>query len=450
MQISVIGCGHLGATHAACMASIGHEVVGVDNDSRKVELLNSGRAWFHEPGLDPMLKDNIKAGRLRFTTCSAAAAAFARVHFISVATPGQPDGAYDLSQLRGAVSALVPHVRGEALIIGKSTVPPGTAAGLQALADDLCHPGAEASIEVAWNPEFLRECCAVRDTLRPDRIVAGTASSRAAELIREIYQPIADAGVPLLVTDLATAELVQGAANAFLAAKISFINAMADICAATGGDVRALAAGLGTDSRIGPAFLKPGVGYGGACLPTDVRGLGTFARRIGVSGAADLLAAVDAINEARPGQVIGVIRHMLGTLAGTRIGVWGAAFKPGTDDVRDSTALRVADRLRLLGAGVTVYDPMAAGTALAVVPEVKYADSALAACAGADALVVATAWPEFGAVSPSEAAAHIGRPIVIDACQGIDGQFWRDAGWEVASLVAARPARSYSVADVHA
>jgi UDPglucose 6-dehydrogenase len=444
VQITVIGCGHLGATHAACMASIGHEALGVDIDGGKVAQLNSGRAWFREPGLDALLAENIKAGRLRFTTSFAEAAAFARVHFMSVATPGQPDGAYDLSQLHGALAALVEHVRGQALIIGKSTVPPGTAAELQAMADNLRHSGSEASIEVAWNPEFLRESCAVQDTLRPDRIVVGTASRRAAELITEIYQPIADAGVPLLVTDPATAELVKGAANAFLATKISFINAMADICAARGGDVRALAAALGMDPRIGPAFLKAGLGYGGSRLPKDVRGLATFARRIGVAGAADLLAAVNAVNEARAGQAIGIVRHMLGTLAGRRIGIWGTAFKPDTDDVRGSAALRIADGLRRLGAEVTVYDPMATENALAVLPEIKHADSAVAAITSADALVVATAWPEFAAAPPAEASARANRQLVIDACQAVNRESWTGAGWKVVSLVAARPIGSQS------
>jgi UDPglucose 6-dehydrogenase len=421
------------------MASIGHEVVGVDIDEEKTELLNSGRAWFHEPGLDAMLAQNIAAGRLRFTTSFAEAGRSARVHFIGVATPGQPDGSYDLSQLHLALAALAPQLRGESLVIGKSTVPPGTAAALQVLADELLADGQDASVEIAWNPEFLRESCAVADTLRPDRIVAGTRSLRAAELIREIYQPITDAGVPLLVTDLATAELVKGAANAFLAAKISFSNAMADLCAATGGDARALAAVLGMDPRIGPAFLRAGAGYGGACLPKDVRGLAAFASGIGAKGAAGLLAAVDAVNEARAGQAIGLIRHVLGTLAGRRVGVWGAAFKPGTDDVRDSPALRVADGLRLLGAEVTVYDPLATDTARAAVPELKYADSALGAVAGGDALVVATAWPEFAAASPAEAAEAASRPVVIDVCQGIDARTWRSVGWEVASLVTARP-----------
>jgi UDPglucose 6-dehydrogenase len=386
-----------------------------------------------------LLTEGIKAGRLRFTSSFAEAAVFARVHFVAVATPGHPDGSYDLTQLRSAAAALLPHVRGEALIIGKSTVPPGTAAELQAQADDLSHFCSSASVEVAWNPEFLRESCGVQDTLRPDRIVAGATTRRAAELIREIYQPIADAGVPVLVTDLVTAELVKSAANAFLATKVSFINAMADICATTGGDVRALAAALGMDSRIGPAFLKAGVGYSGARLPKDVRGLGAFARKIGIAGAASLLTAVDAVNAARPSQAIDVVRHVLGTLAGRRIGIWGAAYKPGSDDARDSAALQIADGLRRLGAEVTVYDPLAAQNAQAVLPEVKYVSSAPAALAGADALVVATAWPEFAAVPAAEASASAGRQAVIDACQGIDPEAWQVAGWEVASLVAARP-----------
>lgn len=440
MKLTVIGCGHLGATHAACLASIGHEVTGVDIDEEKVSLLNSGRAWFHEPGLDEMLAANIAAGRLQFTTSFAAAGRFASTHFIGVATPGRPDGSYDLSQLRSAVSALVPHLRGPALIVGKSTVPPGTAAALQALANGLRADGQDASVEVAWNPEFLREACAVTDTLRPDRIVAGVSSARAAGLMHEIYQPITDAGVPLVITDPTTAELVKGAANAFLATKLSFSNAMADICAATGGDSRALATALGMDPRIGPAFLRAGMGYGGACLPKDVRGLAAFAAGIGARNAAGLLAAVDAVNAARVEQAIDLVRQAAGPVGGRRIAVWGAAFKAGTDDVRDSTALRIADGLRLLGAEVTVYDPMASGNALVAVPELRYADSALAAVTGAGALVVATAWPEFAAVSPAEVARRAGRATVIDVCQGIDVRAWQAADWDVASLVGVQAA----------
>ena len=434
MRMSVIGCGHLGATHAACMASLGHEVIGVDIDEDKVSLLNSGKGWFHEPDLDPMLAECIERGRLRFTTDFAEAAGFAAVHFIGVATPGHPDGSYDMSQLRAAVSSLVPHLRGDSLIIGKSTVSPGTAAALQTMIDGMRRPGQGRRVEVAWNPEFLREGCAVADTLRPDRIVVGTGSAWAAETIREIYRPQTDVGIPLLITDLPTSELAKGAANAFLATKISFINAMADICAATGGDVSALAQSLGLDPRIGKAFLHAGIGYGGACLPKDVRGLGSFAMGIGAENASRLLGAVDAVNQARIGQTVTLVTEAVAEAAGSRIAVWGASFKPGTDDVRDSAGLLIAEQLRELGATVTVYDPMGGGNALVACPELAYADSAIAAAAGADVLVVTAAWPEFAQADAAEVARVVGRKAVVDACQGIDIATWLEAGWRVSSL----------------
>lgn len=433
MKMTVIGCGHLGATHAACMASIGHEVCGVDIDEGKVALLNSGRGWFHEPYLDLVLAENIEAGRLRFTTEFTQAADFGSVHFIAVATPEHEDGSYNLMQLHAAVSSLVPHLRGDHLIIGKSTVPPGTAANLQSMIDALVTTGL-AHVEVAWNPEFLREGRAVQDTLHPDRIVVGTVSTAATETVREIYLPLTDVGVPLLCTDLPTSELAKGAANAFLATKISFINAMADICAAVHGDISALAHSLGLDPRIGNAFLCAGVGYGGACLPKDVRGLGAFARAIGAPNAATLLSAVDAVNASRSGQVVELIREAVGTLQGKQVAVWGAAFKVGTDDVRNSVGLWVADKLRALGASVTVYDPMAGSNALVAFPELHYADSAIAAAASADVIVVVTAWPEFAEADPAEVAAAADGKAVVDACQAISITKWRDAGWQVSSL----------------
>ena len=262
MRLTVIGCGHLGATHAACMAEIGHDVLGVDIDADKVDLLNTGRAWFLEPGLDEMLARHTRSGRLRFTTSFAAAAAFGSVHFLGVGTPSLSDAdGYDLSQVFGSVAALAPHLTGPALIIGKSTVPPGTTSRLILEVETTAPAG--GSVEVAWNPEFLREGHAVADTLRPDRIVAGVPSMSAEATIREVYRPMTEAGVPLMITDAVTAELVKGAANAFLATKISFINAMADICASTGADVAVLADALGMDQRIGRAFLTAGLGYGG-------------------------------------------------------------------------------------------------------------------------------------------------------------------------------------------
>lgn len=433
MRITIIGCGHLGATHAACMASIGHEVLGVDIDEGRVAMLNSGKGWFHEPGLNEMLAENIELGRLRFTTSFAEAGSFGRVHFIGVATPGRSDGSYDLSQLHAAVSSLLPHVTENSLIIGKSTVPPGTAAALQVMADDKLGDG-RGRVEIAWNPEFLREGCAVEDTLQPDRLVVGAVSDGAIEILREIYRPLTDAGVPLLATDLATSELAKGAANAFLAMKISFINAMADVCAATNGDISAIARALGMDPRIGPAFLKAGIGYGGGCLPKDVRGLGKFAQEVGARNAAMLLTAVDAVNASRCRQVVGLVRKALGGIEGRQVAVWGAAFKPGTEDVRNSVGLQVADQLRELGAEVIVYDPMASGTALAAYPELAYADSALAAVKGAELLVVVTAWPEFAQVSATEAAEAIARMKIVDACQGINAPEWREAGWQITSL----------------
>jgi UDPglucose 6-dehydrogenase len=432
MRLTVIGCGHLGATHAACMAEIGHDVLGIDTDEGKVDLLNSGRAWFMEPGLDELLARHTGSGRLRFTTSFEAAAAFGTVHFLAVGTPSLPDGnGYDLSQVRGAVAALAPHLTRPALVIGKSTVPPGTTSQL-ARELTASAPAGDA-VEVAWNPEFLREGHAVGDTLRPDRIVAGVPGMAAEATVREVYRPLTEAGVPLVITDAVTAELVKGAANAFLATKVSFINAMADICAWTGADVAVLADALGMDQRIGRAFLTAGLGYGGGCLPKDVRGLGAFAATAGAKGAAGLLAQVDEINSDRRQQVVDLVTGLIGDLPGKRIALWGAAFKPGTDDVRDSPGLDVADRLARLGAEVVVYDPQATGNALVAFPHLRYGDGAVAAAHEADAVLVVTAWPEFAAIDPAAAGAAVGRRLLIDACQAIKPAPWRAAGWTVAA-----------------
>jgi UDPglucose 6-dehydrogenase len=432
MRLTVIGCGHLGATHAACMAEIGHEVLGVDIDEDKVELLNTGRAWFLEPGLDEMLARHTKSGRLRFTASFEEAAAFGTVHFLGVGTPGLPDGdGYDLSQVFGSVAALAPYLTGPALVIGKSTVPPGTTGHLIRELRNAAPAG--DAVEVAWNPEFLREGHAVADTLRPDRIVAGVPTMAAEATVREIYRPMTEAGVPLMVTDAVTAELVKGAANAFLATKVSFINAMADICAWTGADVAMLADAVGMDQRIGRAFLTAGLGYGGGCLPKDVRGLAAFAATAGATGAADLLSVVNEINSGRRQQVVDLVRRLLGQLAGKRIALWGAAFKPGTDDVRDSPGLDVADRLSRLGAEVVVYDPQAAGNALVAFPHLGYADSAVAAAHQADAVLVVTAWPEFAAIDPGATSVPARARLLIDACQAVQPALWRAAGWTVAA-----------------
>jgi UDPglucose 6-dehydrogenase len=432
MRLTVIGCGHLGATHAACMAELGHEVLGIDIDLDKVALLNAGRAWFLEPDLDELLARHTKAGRLRFTTSFEEAARFGTVHFLGVGTPGLPgNSGYDLSQVFGAVAALAPHLTEPALIVGKSTVPPGTTARLTRQVRD----GAPAgdAVEVAWNPEFLREGHAVEDTLHPDRIVVGVPNMAVEATIRELYRPLTAAGIPLLTTDAVTAELVKGAANAFLATKVSFINAMADVCAQTGGDVATLADAVGMDARIGRAFLTAGIGYGGGCLPKDVRGLAAFATATGARSAADLLAVVDQINSGRRQQVADLILTLLGDLSGKRIALWGAAFKAGTDDVRDSPALDVADRLSRLGAHVVVYDPQAAGNALVEFPHLDQANSPQAAAQHADAVLVGTAWPEFAAADPAGVSAVTANRLIVDACQGISAGQWRAEGWTVAA-----------------
>jgi UDPglucose 6-dehydrogenase len=437
MKLSVIGCGHLGAVHASCMANIGHEVLGVEIDESRAKMLNSGKSWFHEPGLDQMLSRNVAAGRLRFTTSFTEAAQFSLVHFLGVATPGLPDGTYDLSQVRTAVAELAQHITQPSVIIGKSTVPPGTTASLSVIAAGI----SQHSIDIAWNPEFLREGSAIQDTLMPHRIVIGTASDAAEAVLREIYRPLTDAGTPLVITDFATAELVKGAANAFLATKISFINAMADICRTVGGDVHALATALGMDPRIGKSFLTAGIGYGGGCLPKDVRGLAGFADQAGMHGTRKLLMAVDEINAARREDVVRIVIAATtdlsvptDSLSGKRIAVWGAAFKPGTDDIRDSPGLDIAGRLHDCGAHVTVYDPMAMTNALEVSPELTYADSAVEAARDADTVLVVAAWPEFACISPFAAEAAVASRTIVDACQSINYVTWREAGWKVLSL----------------
>jgi UDPglucose 6-dehydrogenase len=432
--MTMIGCGHLGATHAAAMAEIGHDVLGVDIDGSKIATLASGRSWFHEPELDEMLARHVGSGRLRFTTDFAEAGAFGDVHFIGVATPGLPDcGDYDLTQLYAAAEGLARYLHRSCVIVGKSTVSVGTADAVRQLLQELAPAG--KGVEVAWNPEFLREGHAVQDTLRPDRIVIGVASLEAERLLRQVYKPITDAGVPLVVTDPATCELVKGAANAFLAMKISFINAMADICEAVGGDVAHLADAIGLDPRIGRAMLDAGLGYGGGCLPKDTRAFAARARDLNVAQVVNLLDAVDGINAGRRDHVVALVMKVCGgDVAGRRVAVWGASFKVGTDDVRDSPALDVADRLRHLGAHVTVHDPMAIESARTAHPELAYSADPVQAADGADALLVMTAWPEFRVADPEEVGQAVASRVVIDARNALNGDGWREAGWTVHRL----------------
>ncbi len=434
MRITVIGCGYLGATHAASMAELGHEVLGVEIDDARRGALAAGRVPFYEPGLADLLARHVASGRLRFTDSYAEAGGFADLHFVCVGTPQLPSSlGADVSHVEAAVRSLAPHLTRPAYVVGKSTVPVGTAAAMADLLADLAPVGGEA--ELVWNPEFLREGFAVRDTLEPDRIVLGVASAGGEAALRGFYAPMAEAGTPFVVTDFATAELVKVSANAFLATKISFINAVGEVCDAAGADVVALADAIGHDVRIGRRFLNAGVGFGGGCLPKDIRAFVHRAGELGVEDAMSFLRQVDDINQRQRLRATEVARGMLeGSVLGARIGVWGAAFKPDSDDVRDSPALHIAGQLHLGGAHVTVYDPQAAATAATLFPTLAYADSALDAARGADLLLHLTEWPEFGEASPDAVGEAMTHRRLLDGRNRLDLPAWRAAGFEARGL----------------
>ncbi len=426
--MSVVGTGYLGATHAACMAELGHDVVGIDTDPAKVTALSSGTVPFWEPGLEEVLKRGLDSGRLRFST-DAASAAGARVHFVCVGTPQQADSpAADLSQVYGAVDALLPYLAGDALLVGKSTVPVGTAA-------DIAERVSATGAPVAWNPEFLREGHAVEDTLRPDRLVFGVRRAADEQVLREVYAALLDEGTPVLVTDFATAELVKVAANAFLATKISFINAMAEVCEATGGDILTLSEALGMDPRIGPQFLRAGLGFGGGCLPKDIRAFMARAGELGVDEALMFLRDIDDINIRRRQHTVDLALDALGGDAtGRRIAVWGAAFKPDSDDVRDSPALHVATALHAAGAAVAVHDPRAMDNARRLVPDLEYAATAVDAARDADVVLLLTEWRDYRDLDPADISTVVTARRIIDARNALDPVAWRNAGWTYRAL----------------
>lgn len=421
------------------MASLGFEVLGVDTDSAKVRKLSAGLMPIYEPGLPELLNAQLATGRLRFTTSYEEAAAFGDVHFICTGTPQLlGGGAADLSQVRSCVTTLAPLLRPESLVVGKSTVPVGTARALAGYLTDACQHA-----ELAWNPEFLREGTAVKDTLAPDRIVAGVTSKRAEDVLRQVYAPLLTAGAAFFSTTLETAELAKVGANAFLATKISFINAMAEVCEAAGANVRELSAILGADPRIGPMFLQAGLGFGGGCLPKDIRGFMSRAAELGVQSAVELLREVDKINLRRRSRTADLALELAGgDLVGVPVCVLGAAFKPGSDDVRDSPALDVAQILHGLGAHVTVYDPVAAANAACACPELTYADSIDDAAAGAWVVLLLTEWPQFAALRPADLAGIVGRKNIIDARNALRPEAWQVAGWTYRALGVGAPAES--------
>lgn len=436
MRITVLGTGYLGATHAACMADLGHHVLGVDVDPSKIAKLQAGEVPFYEPGLEDVLKRNLKAGRLTFTDSYEEAAEFADVHFLAVGTPQRKgEFAADVSYVDGVVERLAPLIRSDATIFGKSTVPVGTAERLAELANSTS--SSDVSIEVAWNPEFLREGHAVEDTLRPDRLVVGIGrdSSRAEALAREIYADALAKGTPLVITDLATAELVKVSANAFLATKISFINAISEVCEAAGADVTELADAIGYDERIGRKFLNAGIGFGGGCLPKDIRAFMARAGELGADQALTFLREVDNINMRRRTRMVELTKEVCGgVLLGARVAVLGAAFKPESDDVRDSPALNVAGQIHLQGAAVSVFDPKAMENSQRLFPTLTYAESVEEACHGADVVLVLTEWEQFRAMRPGDLQAHVRKKRLIDGRNCLDRNLWLAEGWTYRGL----------------
>jgi UDPglucose 6-dehydrogenase len=433
-RLTVIGTGYLGATHAICMAVMGFEVVGVDVDPGKVAKLNSGEVPFFEPGLPELLTKALETGRLRFTTSFAEAASFGDVHFICVGTPQQTDSpAADLSYVDAAVTSLAKHLTRRVLVVGKSTVPVGTAARLADLIRAIAPAGDE--VELAWNPEFLREGFAVDDTMKPDRLVFGVTSAWSEQVLRVAYEPVLAQGVPVKVTDLPTAELVKVAANSFLATKISYINAMAEICEATGADVHDLAEALAYDERIGGKFLRPGLGFGGGCLPKDIRAFAHRAEELGVGQAVGFLREIDGINTRRRARTVDLVVELCdGDVAGKKVAALGAAFKPNSDDIRDAPALDVAASLARMGAEVIVYDPAAMENARRQYPELGYGRNALDAARDADVVVLLTEWTEFREIDPDAMAAVTAQRRIVDGRHALDAVRWRTAGWEYRAL----------------
>ncbi|PWD51685.1 UDP-glucose 6-dehydrogenase [Serinibacter arcticus] len=425
MRLSVIGCGYLGAVHAAAMTSLGHDVVGIDVDPAKIASLTAAEPHFYEPGLGPLLAESVATGRLRFST-DIADAAGARVHFLAVGTPQRKDStAADLTHVDAAFDGLLPHLAAGDLVVGKSTVPVGTAAGLAARLE-----ASGTGAELAWNPEFLREGYAVRDTVEPDRLVYGVTSDRARELLDEVYAHALSLAIPRIVTDFATAELVKVSANAFLATKISFINAMAEIAEATGADVGELADALGHDARIGRRFLNAGVGFGGGCLPKDIRAFAARAEELGRGESLAFLKEVDAINLRRRDRVVTIAQEALGGhVHERRIAVLGLSFKPHSDDVRDSPALDIAVRLKGLGADVRATDPQGIANARLRHPQLTYVEDTRAALQDADLVVLVTEWPEYAGLDPVETGALVAGRQVIDGRGALTSAAWREAGW---------------------
>ncbi|MEO6885466.1 MAG: UDP-glucose/GDP-mannose dehydrogenase family protein [Jatrophihabitantaceae bacterium] len=432
-RLSVIGTGYLGATHAVCMVELGFDVIGLDVDEAKINRLRGGEIPFYEPGLPELLAKHIGSGKLRFTTSFEEVAEFADVHFICVGTPQRKgELAADMTYVEAAFSSLAPHLTRKVLVVGKSTVPAGTAVRMEQLLLELAP---NKDVELAWNPEFLREGYAVKDTLHPDRLVFGVHSDWAYEQICAAFGPVVEAGTPIVRTDFATAELVKVAANSFLATKISFINAMAEVCEVTGADVTKLAEAIGHDARIGRRFLNAGLGFGGGCLPKDIRAFIARAGELGVDQAVAFLNEVDAINLRRRARTVDIGLDLVdGSYRGTKVAVLGAAFKPNSDDIRDSPALDVAASIGRRGGSVVIYDPQAMDNARQAHPELTYVDSLIDAVTGADIVMLLTEWDEFKTMSPDTIGDLVAKRNLVDGRNVLNPVQWREAGWHYRAL----------------
>ena len=430
LRVSVIGTGYLGATHAACIASLGFQVIGVDVDPAKIELLAKGKVPFYEPDLEDLLASEISAGRLSFST-DFSAIKDADIHFICVGTPQQANSlAADMRFVDAALDAIAPIAKPGTLIVGKSTVPVGTAARLRERLLKV-----NPAVDLAWNPEFLREGFAVEDTLRPNRLVVGVTNDAAESKLKELYKSNLDAGTPWIRADLPTAELVKVAANSFLATKISFINAMAEICEAAGGDVTVLAKAIGYDPRIGNRFLQAGIGFGGGCLPKDIRAFMARAGELGAEQALEFLREIDSINLRARARVIELVRKDLSEdLRGKKIAVLGAAFKPDSDDVRDSPALDISAQIQAAGATVVVHDPKAIANAEKRFPALSFNQSIDATLDGADLVLHLTEWKIYREIDPSKVKGLVKNPTIIDGRNALDRDKWIAAGWKFRAL----------------
>ncbi|MFM2160453.1 MAG: hypothetical protein RLY39_984 [Actinomycetota bacterium] len=430
LKVSVIGTGYLGATHAACMSSLGFEVIGVDVDPGKIALLTAGRVPFYEPGLEELLQREITSGRLTFST-DFNAIADADVHFICVGTPQQEGSlAADLKYVDAALDAVAAICKPGSLVVGKSTVPVGTAARLRERLLKI-----NPKVDLAWNPEFLREGFAVEDTLHPNRLVVGVTSDAAENKLKEIYASNLAENTPWVRADLPTSELVKVAANSFLATKISFINAMAEVCEAAGGDVTVLAKAIGYDPRIGSRFLQAGIGFGGGCLPKDIRAFMARAGELGADQALEFLREIDSINLRARQRVIELVRKDLSdNLAGKKIAVLGAAFKPDSDDVRDSPALDIAAQIAAAGAVVTIHDPKAIEPAKKRFPALGFSEDIEEALKGADLVLHLTEWKVYRELDPAKLAKLVANPIIIDGRNALDREAWISAGWKFRAL----------------